>query len=388
MKKMKKIYFIVSMVVLTLFTACEDYNATNFPEYDKAANPTNLVTYNYSLVDADYSNISKAALKIAKDKKVSTIATAIGPNKFFLDTVPASVYVPMLLATKYIYADAKSVAMITYNKSTPYDTTKLALTNKYTLQTMDYDSIGKTTGLFATNKNFSSSIDPLHYIPIWLKLKKYPYAKTGDVKLIRYMYYSAPSATQKFAVFVYDGTKWASYKSTNLVTEKFSFKDNKWQYINSEVFVEKFTKDFGSFTPVIVTGTYTWTWASFNGGCFVGNAYQKGETEIWMVSPIIDLKERLNPTLSFDYAINYGTGLVIPDLFGVYISTDYTNDVTKATWTKLALTYPTTFSWTFINSGKLSLSSYANKKITIGYKYVSAGTAIGLEVSNVNLLDE
>jgi len=107
-----------------------------------------------------------------------------------------------------------------------------------------------------------------------------------------------------------------------------------------------------------------------------------------MVSPVIDLKERINPTLSFDYAINYGGSLVIPDLFGVYVSTDYTTDVTKATWTKLDLKYPTTFSWTFINSGKLSLVNYVNKKITIGYKYASAGTAIAVEVSNVNLLDE
>ena len=54
MKKMKKIYFIVSLAVLALFTSCTDFNATNFPGYDDAAKPTNLVTYNYILVDVHH----------------------------------------------------------------------------------------------------------------------------------------------------------------------------------------------------------------------------------------------------------------------------------------------------------------------------------------------
>lgn len=378
---------------MALLSSCsEDYNENNFPGYKDAATPTNVATYSYALTDADYKTISNSALAIAKTKADSTIASAIATNKFFLDAAPGTTYIPLLLATKYTYADAKSTAMITYNKSVEYDTTKTASADKYSLLAADYDAMGSATSTQPGKyDNFSSTIDPSFFIPIWLKTTKYPYAKAGEVKLIRYKYYTGSSSTgtiAKFMVFIYDGTNWAAYKATNPITQKFSFKDGKWQFVNSEVFVEKFTKDFGTFTPVIVTGTYTWTWANYNGGCAVANAYQKGATEIWLVSPIIDLNERVKPTLSFDYALNYGAGLTLSNLFGVYVSTNYTTDVTKATWEKLALTYPTTFSWTFINSGKLALTKYANKKITVAFKYVSEGSAIGLEVSNVNLLDE
>lgn len=387
---MKKIYFILSLAVMALLSSCsEDYNENNFPGYKDAATPTNVATYNYALIDADYKTISNSALAIAKTKADSTIASAIATNKFFLDAAPGTTYIPLLLAKKYTYADAKSSAMITYNKSVEYDTTKMATADKYSLLTADYDYMGTATNQPGKYDNFSSSINPYTYIPVWLKLSKYPFAKAGDVKLIRYKYYVSSKVTNAISdVFVFDGTNWTKYQPTNPVTEKFSFKDGKWQFVNSEVFVEKFTKDFGTFTPVIVTGTYTWTWANYNGGCAVANAYQKGATEIWLVSPVIDLNERVKPTLSFDYALNYGTGLTVSNLFGVYVSTNYTTDVTKATWEKLALTYPTTFSWTFINSGKLALTKYANKKITVAFKYVSEGSAIGLEVSNVNLLDE
>jgi len=409
---MKKIYYIVSLAILALFTACQDYNEKNFPGFDQAAIPTNLVAYTYSLTSADYSTIASTIkkpvtdsvtlmntqLKNAKNAADSAIikavikrlntklttdstlvaATAIGANRIFINQKQYSSCIPIILNAKYLYADPKSTALVSFNLSP--DTSKIVLANKYTLVAKDYTDMGAVSDLSATK-------DPNIYIPILLK-QKFPYALKGDVKLVRYLYYASSVVSSLASEFIFDGTNWLNFTNSNLSSAKFSFKNNAWAFINSEVFVEKFLKDFGQFTPVVVTGTYTWTWSSFNGGCFVGNAYQKGVTEIWMVSPVIDLKERINPTLSFDYAINYGGSLVIPDLFGVYVSTDYTTDVTKATWTKLDLKYPTTFSWTFINSGKLSLVNYVNKKITIGYKYASAGTAIAVEVSNVNLLDE
>jgi len=116
---MKKIYFIVSLTVLALLTACKDYNATNFPGFDQAAIPTNLVAYTYSLTAADYSTIAStikkpvtdsvtlmtAQLKVAKNAadsaKIKVVitrlntklttdstlvaATAIGANRIFIN---------------------------------------------------------------------------------------------------------------------------------------------------------------------------------------------------------------------------------------------------------------------------------------------------------------
>ena len=63
---MKKIYFIVSLAVLALFTSC-DYNGMNFPNYDQISKPTNVLNYTYTLVDADYITIATAIKKPITD---------------------------------------------------------------------------------------------------------------------------------------------------------------------------------------------------------------------------------------------------------------------------------------------------------------------------------
>jgi hypothetical protein len=415
---MKKIYYIVSLVILTIFTSC-DYNATNFPGFDQAAIPTNVATYSYALASADYSAIGatftkiytdsvsslKAKLKIVTTKadsatinasiarinlKLSTDSTlvaaaAISSNRIFNNVNQAGKLIPVFLGTKYPYVDANSSAAITYNLG--YDTTKIVVANKYTLLKDDYDAMGTTTNLPGQYDNFSSAIDPNYFIPIYLK-KNYPYAVKGDIKLIRYKYYISSSAgtPQIGGVFLFDGTNWINYNTTSQSVKTFVFRGGKW--LDLLIFKEGFIKDIGTFSQQQVVGTYLWYWGNYNGGCMAANAYQKGACESWLVSPAIDFKDRLNPKLAFDHAVNYGAGLPVTDLTVTYISTDYTNDVTKATWTKLTVIYPTTYSFTFLNSGKIDLTTYANKKVYIAFKYVSTGTALAWEVSNINITDE
>jgi len=412
---MKKIYYIVSLALLTLFTSC-DYNEKNFPGFDQAANPTNLVSYTYALTSADYTTIGQTFTKIYTDSvatfktqlksattkadsaainakitrinlKLSTDSTlvaanAISTNKLFINAAQVGKLIPAFLSTKYLYVDANSSAIVSYNQS--YDTTKIAAANKYTLvNPADYLSMGTATGQPGKGNFFSSTIDPNFYIPIFLK-KLYPYAIKGDLKLIRYNYTSATASIA--TVYVYDGTAWVNYNTTSQLTKSFVYRGGKW--LDLLIFKEGFVKDIGSFTQQQVVGAYLWYWGNFNGGCMQANAYNKGACETWLVSPSIDLKDRLNPKLAFDHAVNYGANLPVADLTGAYISTDYTTDITKATWTKLTFTYPTTYSFTFLNSGKIDLAAYANKKITIAYKYVSTGTALAWEISNINITDE
>ena len=414
---MKKIFYIVSLAILTIFTSC-DYNATNFPGFDKGAIPTNVATITYTFASADYIAIGSSFTKIYTDSvsslktqlkaattktdsaainakitrinlKLSTDSTLvaaanISTNKIFGSLTQASKLIPSILNTKYPYVDTNSSAAVNYNLS--YDTTKIVVANKYTLAMADYDAMGITANLPGQYDNFSSIIDPNYFIPIYLK-KNYSYAVKGDIKLIRYKYFISSSSTiQVGGVFIFDGTNWINYNSSSQVTKTFVYRGGKW--LDLLVFKEGFTKDIGTFTQQQVVGTYLWYWGSYNGGCMQANAYQKGAVESWLVSPAIDLKDRINPTLSFDEAFNYGAGLILSDLANVYVSTDYTNDVTKATWVKLPITYPTTFSFTFFNSGKLSLLPYVNKKINISFKYVSAGTAMAWEISNFNIMDE
>lgn len=414
---MKKIYYIVSLALLTIFTSC-DYNATNFPGFKQAALPSNVATYSYALASADYSTIGATFTKVYTDsvsalkaqlKTVTTkadsatinanisrinsklssdstlvAATAISNNKIFININQAAKLIPVFLSTKYPFVDANSSAAITYNLG--YDTTKIATANKYTFAMADYDAMGITANLPGQYDNFSSIIDPNYFIPIYLK-KNYSYAVKGDIKLIRYKYFiSSTSTIQVGGVFIFDGTNWVNYNTTSQSIKTFVYRGGKW--LDLVIYKEGFTKDIGTFTQQQVLGTYLWYWGSYNYGCMQANAYNKGACESWLVSPVIDLKDRSNPKLTFDHAVNYGANLPVTDLTGTYVSTDYTNDVTKATWTKLSFTYPTTYSFTFLNSGKINLSSYSNKKITLAFKYVSTGTALAWEISNINLTDE
>jgi len=434
---MKKIYVWASLVAVILFSACEDFNEKNFPGYDQAAVPTNVVTYNYTLVDADYSTIAAAikkpttdsiaamntALTIARrDSSADTVAikaiiaalnvrlttyplyvkaTAMAKNKVFNDTISASTYVPMLLDTKYMYGDEKSVAMITYNKFTLYDTTKIATANKYSLLTEDYDAMGTTAGLPGQYDNFSSSIDPAFYIPVWLKIKN-PYAKKGDVKLIRYKYFYSSTNTQLLkGIFTFDGTNWVMYSTSNPETAKFVQKDGSWQFVDSDVLVA--LKDgIDQFTAINVVGDQVWAWDAYKYMKMTG--YVSGayfDNEDWLVSPAMSFADRTNLWLTFNHVGRYfgdtGTDKTkMKEAISVWIST--TSDgktIVPSEWKQLTIPeagYPSGANWNLITSTPISLKAYAGKtNVRIAFKYLSskANNAAGTwEVKDVWVYEE
>ncbi len=385
---MKKIYYIVSLAVLALLSACQDYNATNFPGFDQAAIPTNLIMYNYTLVDADYSTISKEALKVAKTKKDSTIAKAIATNKFLLDTVPAKTYVPYFLATKFLYNDAKSTVMVTYNKSIPYDTTKIATTNKYTLLDDDYISMGTATNLPGQYKNFSSAIDPNFYIPIWLKstnkLGITPYIKSGEIRLIRYKFYTGTATVTNYLVFIYDGTNWIKYNPIIPQNAKFVFKDGTWQFIDSDIYMG-LIDGLGDFKIVSVTGDQVWAWdVNYKYMLMTGYVSATKEyfsNEDWLISPPLNLTERVTPWVSFMHVGRYfgDTGTSTDKMHkAITLWGSTTSDGTSIKpedWKQLTIPdagYPSGASWTFITSTPISLAAYAGKNnVRIAFKYMS-----------------
>ena len=373
---MKKIYFIVIMAVMTLFTACEDYNAKNFPGYDDAASPTNKVNYEYQLINADYNSISQQILKLAVTKEDSTKAIAISKNKCFVDSTQFMTGISSFLSGKYIFADTSSIAKVSFKYNIPYDTMTVSSSDKYQLLAADYTNMG--LGI-ATNLSLRNS-NPDHFLPIWLKTK-YPFAYSGNIKLIRYLYDNGASPINIFKaykVFIYDGNDWIEYNATNNVNAKFTLVNKKWQFKNSEVFSELFTTSLGAFTSYQISGTKTdFTWASYKGvGYAYGNAYQKGAVVIWLVSNEIVLPDNKNLILSFSHAINFFTGeMKLSELTTLSVSTDFTDDVESATWEKLEIKYPESPSWIFIKSGDISLKEYANKKIHLGFIYETFATA-------------
>ncbi len=240
---MKKIYFIVSLAVLALFTSC-DYNGMNFPSYDQTSKPTNVVNYTYTLTDADYITIAtsikkpltdsisllKTLLTAAKKYKSadSTLiqssidrlntklttdstylkATYIANNKFFNSNLLAKDYIPYFLNSNYPYTNLGSTFMATYSNVDNGDTLAIAAANRYTLSDVDYLSMGTGVNQPGQYKNLSSIMSVMTYLNQFLKIKC-SFAQTNDLKVVSYKYYDSNKTTkQQYRILKFDGQNW------------------------------------------------------------------------------------------------------------------------------------------------------------------------------------
>lgn len=133
------------------------------------------------------------------------------------------------------------------------------------------------------------------------------------------------------------------------------------------VFSETFGSSLGSFTSENVTGTQYWKFASGYGASMSGYSSGAYANEDWLISPEIDLTNITSAALSFDHTINKGVVANMQSEQTLWISTD-----SGATWNQLTIpTYPTGSSWTFVNSGEISLDKYVGSKVKIAFKYIS-----------------
>jgi hypothetical protein len=115
--------------------------------------------------------------------------------------------------------------------------------------------------------------------------------------------------------------------------------------------------------------TYVWSWKSYNDAYYLnasGYNKQAYASEAYAISPVIDMTNYKNCTVSFDHAAKFQTTL--RDLCGLYVREEgaegWENELTIPTW-------PDAGSWTFANSGDISLSAYDGKKIQLAFLYGS-----------------
>ncbi len=152
------------------------------------------------------------------------------------------------------------------------------------------------------------------------------------------------------------------------------------------IFSESFANGQGEFTIQDVDNAgmnYVWTYMS-NYHCMKANGYYQGAhtTESWLVSPKIDLANVGAATLKFDHAVAFASA---EGSFFVMASTDYSGDVTTATWTELNIgTWPEPNpSWVF-EGASANLSGFVGQKVTIAFKYTSTTDVCpAWEVKNV-----
>ena len=116
------------------------------------------------------------------------------------------------------------------------------------------------------------------------------------------------------------------------------------------------------------------------------NGATNDNTEIWFISPVVNLTTATNPMLNFNNAKNYAGTAV-----SVKVSTNYTSGApSAATWTDITSSCAlSTGGFAFVNSGNVSLSTYnGTATVRIAYVYASTTTAAATwELDDIQILE-
>lgn len=348
---MKKIYFILSLAATALLSSCsEDFNEHNFSGYKDAANPTNVATYNYTLADADYKTISTSALAIAKTKADSTIAKAIATNKFLQDAAPAKTFIPIFLASKYQYADLGSTARITYSNS---DNHPAYMDQLNAINILDANDYKTSWGSDNNPGSFTPSVNVATKLPAILAAK-FPNSTDGTYKFVQYNNSSVEAIQQSTEVkYFFDDFETHTAVTTSPYT---NIGENGW--LNKDL-----------------TASLKWQCKIYNSNKYAqATSYKSASTNnAWMISKQIDLTNSTAPKFSFDVTI----GSWNADCLTVWISQDFDGTeagITTATWTEVTSSFtlpktPTSGYGTLSPAGSADLTSYAGKKVYIGFRY-------------------
>ena len=148
------------------------------------------------------------------------------------------------------------------------------------------------------------------------------------------------------------------------------------------LFNQDWEGDWNGWTNVTVVGEYQWSINSYGGNHYAyANAYNQGANEAWLISPAFDLDANPGAVLSFRTARNYNG----PDL-EVYFSNDYDGvEPASASWEPITCEL-STGSWSWVETGELSLEGFNGNNCYIAFRYQSTDdAAAGWEVDDITL---
>ncbi|WCM41384.1 DUF5017 domain-containing protein [Flavobacterium sp. CBA20B-1] len=150
------------------------------------------------------------------------------------------------------------------------------------------------------------------------------------------------------------------------------------------IYMEDFQKvidgtfDESKFTNIAETGTKKWFSTSYQGNAYYEfSPFNSNETlnVAWFVTPAINVDTAVKKRLTFQSAQHHVVN-VENNFLEVLISTDFTGDVTTATWKSVTFNGPkigSGFNYDFFNSGVINLQEYTGN-IYIAFK-ATGGTA-------------
>jgi len=441
---MKAKYILGTAFVLGSLALCPSCDNYFDDKYMDNGDPKIVVveTKEYVLVPADYQSIANNAankaiaaemdsLKGLKNRYKKALED-VGKEMMFSTNASADMYVPAFLKSRYPHLDVGSIINVVYDTDDglpaylqPYNAA-----TQMTLSVTDVADIipllpqpeeGMVIGviydtdkelMFRSDDGYVWYQDPLpantyllpHYtngqVINWLK-NAFPYAEIDQKVAV--MWYEATVKHYLAYEYTFDGEDWNAF--TGVVEESMAFTlDAKrgWAADLSTYYQQALAGD-GNMGKITIQDfdleegiTYIWIFDNSYG--MKGTAYKSGPHygEGWFVTPKIKMKNSQQPALSFDMAMNYGP---TPEdgryeQATVWVSTDYTDDVRKATWTQVAWNmfdettgtgFPDGNSWTFYNSGRMDLSPWNGETIYIGFRYKSqpGQTCSTWEVKNI-----
>lgn len=147
--------------------------------------------------------------------------------------------------------------------------------------------------------------------------------------------------------------------------------------------VNSTTLNIPYWTNVATVGTKLWQEKTFSGNGYTelssfgsGNAVN----ESWLVSPPIDMDSHTAEVLIFKVAQHHLDVDSPLNSLKVYVSTNFTGNVTTATWTQITVALPTQATpwYQFVSSGGIDLSSYTGN-INVAFKFTGSGTVTTLD---------
>ena len=200
----------------------------------------------------------------------------------------------------------------------------------------------------------------------------YPYPADKEIYLVAYMGKNGATADE----WVINGTDFVL--NSGYVTETMSFevKVNRWIANISTYLQAKFVGEGpGKFTihHVNLDGlNFIWRYQASYG--MTASGYVSGtnhRVQDWLVSPNIRLKKSVEPRLTFMQAVRYGNVIDNPKWLTVWVTNNFTGDVTTTDWKQLAWTeeLPDGSNWVFKSSGIFDLSEYNGQTIVLGFRY-------------------
>ena len=228
----------------------------------------------------------------------------------------------------------------------------------------DYDALGSNT--------ISA---PDYVLPNYLA-KQYPYAEEGTKAVVIYNGTKGMTATE----LTYTAAGWVTTPLYTTETATFSkFADGTINAKMSVYIDDSFKGTTGGFTAqnVNLGGSLSYVWSNSSTYGWKASAYASkanNPSDSWLVSPAMNLKKAEHPLMSFWHVHQYVTSGDPTQYLSVLVSSDYKDDVEKATWTDITsqlTAWGSGSDWTYVCAGPIDLSAFIGNKIVVAFRYTS-----------------